>query len=95
MFGLLAFALGGILAFARINGMPFHFFLLNFVQTVSRPSLRLWNKDHTDAELLAILRQPPPPPPPKRLRKETMAASRLTELSLVVNTGGVYNPDED
>lgn len=95
LFALLVFAVGVIIAFMKINGMPFHYFLLNFVQTLTRPGLRVWNKNLTDAELNFILRQPPPPPPSKRLRKEAMVASRLTELSLVVNTGGVYNPDED
>ena len=28
-------------------------------------------------------------------RKEAPATSRLTELTLVVNTGGVYKPEED
>jgi len=95
LFSLVAFGLGGILAFARINGMPFHFFLLNFIQTMSRPGLRVWNKELTDAELNVIIRQPPPPPPVKHVRKDSMSSSRLTELSLVVNTGGVFNPDED
>jgi hypothetical protein len=93
-FGILAFALGGTLAFVRVNGMPFHFFLLNLSQTLMRPGLRIWDKRPTDAELLAIVRRPPPPPPPRRVRKEVLPVSRLGELSLVVNTGGVYNPEE-
>jgi hypothetical protein len=95
MFSLVVFALGGTLAFMKVNGVAFHYFLLNFVQTMSRPGLRLWNKEYNDVELRAILREPPPPPPPRRVRKDVMTSSRLTELSLVVNTGGVYNPDED
>lgn len=92
--GIPLFAVGGLLAFMRINGMPFHYFLLNLFQTVSRPGLRTWNKELTDEELRDIVRQPPPPPPPRRIRKEAIVASRLTDLSLVVNTGGLYNPDE-
>lgn len=92
--GIPTFALGGIFAFFRVNGQPFHFFLLNMVQTFRRPGLRIWNKEQTDSELLDIIRQPPPPPPPKRIRKDPLAATKLTELSLVVNTGGVYNPED-
>lgn len=95
VFGLISFGLFGTLAFFRVNGMPFHFFLLNLVETLSRPTLRVWNKDYNEAEILAIVRRPPPPPPPRRIRKESLAETRLTELSLVVNTGGVYNPEED
>jgi hypothetical protein len=88
------FGVGGIVAFLKINGQPFHYFLLNLFQTFRKPMLRVWDKSYTDAELKAIITEPPPPPPPKRLLKERVATSRLSELSLVVNTGGVYNPDE-
>lgn len=88
------FALGGTVAFFRVNGQPFHFFLLNVLQTTRRPQLRVWDKAYTDAELRAIIMAPPPPPPPPRIMKERVATSRLSELSLVLNTGGVYNPED-
>lgn len=92
--GIPTLAIGGLFAFFRVNGQPFHFFLLNMVQTWRRPSLRTWDKSYVDSELLEIIRTPPPPPPPPRIRKEAIAATKLTELSLVVNTGGVYNPED-
>lgn len=88
------FGLGGIIAFLKINGQPFHYFLLNLVQTLSKPQLRIWDKTLNDAELREIITAPPPTPPPKRLIKERVATSKLSELTLIVNTGGVYNPDE-
>lgn len=91
--GIPTFIIGGIFAFFRVNGQPFHFFLLNLIQTFRRPGLRSWNKEQTDMELLQLIREKPAPPPPPRIRKEALAATKLTELSLVVNTGGVYNPD--
>lgn len=94
LIGILTFVIGGIFAFFRVNGQPFHFFCLNLVQTFRRPGLRSWNKEYTDAELMDIIKKPPPPPPPARIRKEPLAATKLTELSLVVNTGGVYNPED-
>ncbi len=93
--GIPTIMIGGIFAFLRVNGQPFHFFCLNLVQTVRRPSLRLWDKEYTDSELREIIKAPPPAPPVVRIRKEPLAATKLTELSLVVNTGGVYNPDAD
>lgn len=92
--GIPSFIIGGVFAFFRVNGQPFHFFCLNLIQTARRPGLRSWSKEMTDGELLALIKEPPPPPPPPRIRKEPLAATKLTELSLVVNTGGVYNPED-
>ena len=36
--------IAGIIAFVKINGQPFHFFVLNLVQTFRRPSVRVWDK---------------------------------------------------
>jgi hypothetical protein len=94
LLAIVTFAIGGIFAFFRVNGQPFHYFVLNMVQTFRRPGLRCWDKDLTDGEMLEIIRKPPPPPPPQRIKKEPLAATKLTELSLVVNTGGVYNPED-
>lgn len=91
--GIPTFIIGVTFTFFRVNGQPFHFFLLNVIQTFRRPGLRSWNKDLTDSELNALIRETPPPPPVARIRKDPLAATKLTELSLVVNTGGVYNPD--
>lgn len=93
-FGISLFAIGGIFAFFRVNGQPFHFFLLNLIQTLSRPGIRAWNKDLTDAELNVYVKEKPAPPPPVRIRKAPLAATKLTELTMIVNTGGVYNPED-
>lgn len=89
---LLAMAL--TLAFVRVNGQPFHYFLLNFVQTFRRPPVRVWNKDLTDAEIIAYSKVEVPPPPPPKPYKEAPTTSRLSELALIVNTGGVYRPED-
>ena len=60
---------GLMLAFVRVNGRPFHFFLLNLIQTASA----------TPAP--AVVRHAPP------------ATSRLSELALIVDTGGVYHEE--
>lgn len=92
--GIVLTIIGVVLAFVKVNGAPFHFFLLNIVQTSKRPRHRVWNKDLTTKELRSILAQKPEPLPPQKVRKEALTSSRLSELSLVVNTGGVYNPEE-
>jgi hypothetical protein len=88
------FAMGVIIAFAKINGVNFHFFILNLIQTLKRPRLRVWDKKKSHSEIKLFLKKgdaPPPPPPP---RKAEASMSRLAELSLIVNTGGVYTPEE-
>lgn len=82
-----------VLAFARINGQPFHYFLLNVMQTRFRPMVRVWNKELSDAEIIALSKVEPPPPPTPKVYKEAPTTSRLSELALQVNTGGVYNPE--
>lgn len=83
----------GVIAFVRINGQPFHYFFLNGLQTLRRPQLRLWDKGKNDSELRTYMKEAPPPPPPPVVRKGPVSSSRLQELTLVVNTGGVYKPE--
>ncbi|OGY41783.1 MAG: hypothetical protein A2Y82_02840 [Candidatus Buchananbacteria bacterium RBG_13_36_9] len=79
-----------VVAFLKINGMPFHFFFLNLVQTLRRANLRVWAK-----EIINAL-------PPKEkaevkkeiLTKKPLEMSRLSSLSLIVNTGGAYREEE-
>ena len=92
--GLPLFAFGIILAFVRVNGQAFHLFLLNLTQSLKKPRLRVWNKALTDAEIRAHLTKAVAPPPPPPARKAFASTSRLQELTLVVNTGGVYKPEE-
>src|SRR3989338_7134968 len=88
------FMIGGTLAFFRVNGQPFHFFILNLIQTFRKPQLSTWDKSLQDDELRFFVREEPPPPPKARIKKEPLAATKLTELSLIVNAGGVYNPED-
>jgi len=92
--GIPLFAIGVIFSFVPINGQPFHFFMLNLIQTWKRPRLRVWDKNRNNAELRMYLKQITPPPPAPFERKGAPNRSRLQELTLVVNTGGVYRPEE-
>ncbi|MFA5413171.1 MAG: PrgI family protein [Patescibacteria group bacterium] len=89
-FGIPVFGLGIVLAFIKVNGQPFHFFLLNLIQTMRRPKLRVWNKESTADELRQYLKKEEVKIIPPRPVKERMVATKLAELSLIVNTGGVY-----
>jgi hypothetical protein len=88
--GLFIFALTGTFAFLKINGRPFHYFLLNMLQTLRRPVLKVWNKN----VFVAVKKEEKKIEPPKPIIKKHLTASRLSELSLVVDTGGAYREEE-
>jgi len=86
--------LGLVFAFVKINGQLFHVFLLNFVQTFRKPRLRIWHKDYTNEELQFYASNQPPEVKEKKQGRKQIQRGRLSELSLLVNTGGAYNPEE-
>ena len=97
LFITLAFIIGAvtlILAFVKINGQSFHYFILNFVVTFTRPRLKIWRKDTSidrrknnkkgdehNISYTSILGSP-------------VKSSKLSELSLIVDTGGVYQGEK-
>jgi len=75
-------------AFVKINGRPFHFFVLNSIQTWRRPSIRVWNnegKKLESSDKLSVVNIKPQVTRSKFYRK-----SRLAELALIVDTKGRY-----
>jgi hypothetical protein len=83
-----------ILAFVKINGQAFHFFILNIIQTVRRPSRRIWQKSYTKTELDEMRRFVPEEVEEKVAFVPKLSYNRLRDLSLMVNTGGYYKPEE-
>jgi hypothetical protein len=93
VFGGMVFIFSVVLAFVRINGRPFHFFLLNLVQTVRRRGTRVWNNKLAplmDSEKIPTLKFDS-----TRTAKEYYEKSRLAELSLIVDTQGEYRGDDE
>ncbi len=94
--GVLVFGgFGAMLAFVKVNGRAFHYFILNVMQITLRPALRVWKQEvmmHKDAdadnekkdERVTV---------PKLVKPSQVSNSRLSELSLLVDTGGEYRPD--
>ena len=83
-----------LLAFIKINGRPFHFFILSILQTQRTPKLRVWHKEDSEFEYRFGITKAEKPKAPIA-QKQPLTASRLTELSLVVDTGGVYDETGD
>ena len=84
-----------VFAFIKINGRPVHYLLLNFIQTMKRPRLTRWDKRLTPAELNFSLKEVAVKPVVPPRQKPLVGSSRLVELSLIVDTGGVYEGEEE
>lgn len=87
--------LAAIFSFIKVNGRPFHFFVLNLVQTFKRANLRIWINglsaaEAAEAEIEASVHSLAPAVA-ERLPYQT---SRLEELSLIVDTQGAYKGEE-
>ncbi len=87
--------LAATFAFIKINGQPFHLFFVNFLQTQVRPKLRVWNKDLSLQELKGAQKVVGLPTVEKVQLKKRPSSTKLRDLALVVNTGGVYKPEEE
>ncbi len=96
LFIFLTALIGGsalVIAFVKVNGQTFHFFVLNIFQTLRRPSLRIWNKNLTKAELNESRKSGKVEVVEKVTEVPHLSYSRLRDLSLIVNTGGYYKAE--
>jgi hypothetical protein len=97
IFAVITGGIGGVFGFLKINGQPFHIFFLNFAQTMTRPNMRVWDKRPTDDELRLLIKPQTiaEPEDGSKNRKPRPGSSRLRDLSLTVNTGGVYDAEHE
>ncbi len=95
LFGVPVLGIGLLFSFAKVNGRPFHFIVLNFIQTFRKPHLRIWDKTLSDADIRTSMQKVEEEVVAPKVRKAPLERSRLNELTLVVNTGGVYESDEN
>lgn len=97
LFVFILVILGGgslVVAFVKINGQPFHYVILNIIQTLRRPSLRIWNKVFDAADLKRLRDEARVIVPEAAAPVRKISYSRLRDLSLTVNTGGYYQSEE-
>ncbi len=82
---------GGVLiAFVKIQGTPLHQFLLHYLQAALQPRLRVWSPEEEKQAKKEVLKVKAVPPP-----KAALTKSRLTELSLLIDTGGAYRAEDE
>ncbi len=79
-----------VVAFVKINGQSFHYFILNLISTLKNPRLKVWRKDISDLSLKRAREKEPAIRLPNTMIRHQVSASRLSELALIVDTGGVY-----
>lgn len=97
LFILMLVLVGGsslVLAFVKVNGQTFHYFLLNIFQTMRRPSLRVWHKYYTDDELEYLRKEGTEVEFVEVVKVVPVKHERIRDLALLANTGGFYRPDD-
>lgn len=84
-----------LFAFMKVNGQTFHYFLLNIIQTMRKPSLRIWRKSYSDKELKFLIEQDASVVISELEEGEPVKREHIRDLALLVNTGGFYRPEEE
>lgn len=103
-----------LFAFVKMNGRPFHYFMLNFMQSVKNPHLRVWKKEvisvsqirQAKVKVKAAAKKATSAASgmdveeerqlnyTKLARKQEKMRSRLSDLSVLVDTGGYFEKPE-
>lgn len=88
----------GVVAFVRFNGLPFHIFLFNVVATYKKPILRVWLKSEdtvTKKSLREGRKKDAKDAQPAYVPRKSVSSEKLSELALIIDTGGVYKGEEE
>jgi len=87
-----------VIAFAKINGVHFHVFFVNFLITLFKPNVRVWNNAFGKEYVRIESERVSPKEKIDPSAEKNFSSSRLTELSMIVDTQGVFkgaSEDED
>lgn len=85
--GIMILAATVAFAFLRVNGRPFHLFLLSFLLSLKNPGLRVWDNHYVEPKTADLT----PPPVAAIPTKAPLSPERLSKLALLVDTGGVFS----
>ncbi len=95
--GIIELIIACVVAFLPVNGRPFHYFILTIIQTLRKPKLRTWNQSGDDFGIfegdmknIGMSQEKV-----NVFAKKNPTASRLAELSLVVDTKGSYMGEKE
>ncbi|MEI6627413.1 MAG: hypothetical protein WCL61_02355, partial [bacterium] len=84
-----------LLAFVKIQGQMFHMFLLNVIKTIKSPRLKIWKRDPSLVDLNYLSKTSTKVAVVKSVSRMNVNMSRLSELALIVDTGGVYKGEDN
>lgn len=84
----------GLFAFFKVNGQPLHYFMLNFTSTLAKPKLKVWQRTASRDEEIVQTPEKTTDVKPLVKRRPMISSTRLEELALIIDTGGVYRGDE-
>lgn len=89
---IITVVIGGAFAFVKINGVPLHYFLLNFAQVLRMPGVRVWGRNYSSADEtepeIEIFKS-------DKVVPRGFTSSHLNQLSLIVDTRGYYSGDSE
>ena len=84
-----------LFAFYKVNGAPFHYFAVNFVETLKKPHIRVWRKEYIRTETFKNKEENKKNVELALPRKKLVSNKKLSELSLIIDTGGAYKGEKD
>jgi hypothetical protein len=88
---IIVFLLAGTFAFLKINGRPFHYFVLNLIQTLKKPGLRVWNHQSSSFEE----KENKEVKFEETIVNKKLNEAQLEELSLIIDTKGKYKGENN
>jgi hypothetical protein len=81
-----------LFAFYKPNGQFFHIFLIAFIKTLRKPALRVWRKERLNYKQIKKITEFKKTEP--IIIKPSIRQVKLSELTLIVDTGGSYKGEE-
>jgi hypothetical protein len=83
-----------VFAFVKVNGVSFHYFVLNIVQTFKKPGLRTWRRSMEIAVAGSVSLNQSAVSTVVPAVKQSLNRSRLSDLALLIDTGGLYQGEQ-
>jgi hypothetical protein len=85
---------GGSLAFAKVNKRPLHLFLFDLMKSFKRPNLRVWRKEISSVPEKELKVKEEIEEDLGTHRRQPLLRSKLSQISLLVDTGGKYQEED-
>jgi len=84
-----------LFAFYKVNGAPFHIYALNIIETLKQPAVRIWRKEYIKIETFSNKDNKKKKDTYVVPQKNFVGGKKLSELSLIIDTGGVYKGERE